>query len=349
MMRAVLLPGDRKVEVVERPTPEPGPGQVLVKTRASAICRSDMGLYVGNSAIVGGASAGSGLIVPGHEPAGEIVELGVGVTGLSVGDRVAGYLPFGCGRCEYCTAGYLMLCPQWRCLGFDVDGGDADYHVLPAVNALPLPDEVSFAAGALMTDMVGSQVHTQRVLGVRGGKTVAVFGLGPMGAAAVLVAKAFGARVVAVDLLRERLELASRLGADVLINSSSDDPVESIREVTGGRGVDVAVDCSGAPAAQNAALDAAAKLGAVAFVGESRSTEINPSDQIIRKLLTVTGGWYFPLHEWAEIARLVVELDLPVEEIVTHRFSIEDAEKAFGMFDRRETEKAIFTWEDPAA
>jgi propanol-preferring alcohol dehydrogenase len=348
-MRAVLLPGGRKVEVVDRATPEPGPDQVLIRTRASAICRSDMGLYVGNSTIVGGDAAGSGLVIPGHEPAGEIVEVGAGVSGLSVGDRVAGYLPWGCGRCEYCTAGYLMLCPQWKCLGFDVDGGDADYHVLPAANALLLPDQVSFAAGALMTDMVGSQFHTQRVLGVRGGQAVAVFGLGPMGAAAVLVAKAFGARVLAVDLLPERLELASQLGADVLINSSSDEPAESIREVTEGRGVDVAVDCSGAPAAQNAALDATAKLGAVAFVGESRSTEINPSDQIIRKLLTVTGGWYFPLHEWAEITRLVVELDLPVEKLVTHRFPIEDAEKAFGMFDRRETEKAVFTWDDPVA
>jgi D-arabinose 1-dehydrogenase-like Zn-dependent alcohol dehydrogenase len=135
-MRAVLLPGDRKVEVVERADPTPGPGQVVVRTRASAICRSDMGLYAGNSTIVGGDEAGSGLVVPGHEPAGEIVEVGAGVTGLSVGDRVAGYLPFGCGRCEYCTAGFLMLCAQWKCLGFDVDGGDADYHVLPAANAL---------------------------------------------------------------------------------------------------------------------------------------------------------------------------------------------------------------------
>lgn len=347
-MRAVLLPGDRKVDVVERDIPEPGPGQVLVRTRASAICRSDMGLYVGNSTIVGGEEAGSGLVVPGHEPAGEVAALGAGVETLKVGDRVAGYLPIGCGHCEYCSAGYMMLCPMWQCLGFDIDGGDADYFVLPARNCLPLPDQVSFVAGALMTDMIGSQFHTQKMLQVRGGKTVAVFGLGPMGAAAVLIAKAFGARVIAVDLLAERLDLANRLGADVTVNSANDDPVAAIRESTRGMGADVAIDCSGAPAAQNAALDGAAKLGSVAFVGESRQTEINPSDQIIRKLLTVTGGWYFPLHEWGQISRLVIDQDLPVEDLVTHSFNIEQAETAFAMFDRRETEKAVFTWDENA-
>ena len=344
-MKAVLFPGDRQVRIVERAVPVPGPGEVLVRTRASAICRSDMGLYTGSSAIVGGTAAGSGMIVPGHEPAGEIAEVGAGVDHLRPGDRVSGYLPVGCGHCEHCREGYVMLCPEWKCLGFDLDGGDADYFVLPARNCLPLPDEFSFVAGALMTDMIGTQYHTQKVLAVDAGKTVAVFGLGPMGAAAVLIAAAFGARVIAVDVLDERLAMATTLGAAETVNSAAADPVTVLRELTGGRGVDVAIDCSGAPPAQNAALDAVRKRGAVAFVGESRSTTINPSDQIIRKLLTVVGGWYFPVFEWDEICRFVAAHRLDVEALVTHRFALSEAAEAFRAFDARETEKAVFVWD----
>lgn len=343
-MDAVIFPGNRQVEVVERARPVPGTGEVLVRTRASAICRSDMSLYVGTP-IVGGAAAGTGLIVPGHEPAGDVVAIGPGVEGVAVGDRVAAYLAIGCGICEHCFSGFMMLCDQFRCLGFDVDGGDADYFVVPARNCLPLPRDVSYVEGALMTDMIGSQYHTQKEMGVTGGMSVAVFGVGPMGAAAIIIAVALGADVIAVDLLEERLELARDLGARRVVNLRDGDPVGAVMTATTGRGVDVAVECSGSPAGQNAALDVAKKRGTVAFVGESRSTEVNPSDQIIRKLLTVVGGWYFPRGEWDEIVRLVVEKKLPVERLVTHTFVIADAPVAFEMFDRRKTEKAVFVWD----
>jgi L-iditol 2-dehydrogenase len=198
-----------------------------------------------------------------------VAEIDPGVEHVSPGDRVTAHLAIGCGHREYCLRGYTMLCARWKCLGFDVDGGDADYFVIPERNCLPLPNEVSFVAGALMTDMIGSQHYTQKILGVRGGMNVALIGLGPMGAAALLIAKASGANAIAADLLPARLELAAKLGADVLINAGEHDVVEAIREATRGRGADVAIDCSGAPAGQNAALDAVCKHGAVAFIGES--------------------------------------------------------------------------------
>jgi propanol-preferring alcohol dehydrogenase len=343
-MKAVLFPGDRQVVVVDRPRPEPGPGEALVRVRASAICRSDMSLYYGKP-VVGTAVALSGNIVPGHEPAGEVVAVGDGVMDVEPGDRVAIYLGIGCGHCEYCRSGYLFLCPEWKCLGFDIDGGDADYVVVPAGNCLKLPGEISFEAGAVMTDMVGTQFDAQRRLGVSGVDTVAMFGIGPMGGAGILVAKGRGARVIAVDILESRLEQARALGADETLNSREENPVERLRELTGGRGVDVAIDCSGSPAGENAALNSAARFGRVAFIGESRQTEINPSDQLIRKLLTVTGAWYFPIWEWADITRFVVDHGIAVEKLITHRFPLDDAATAFRMFDERQTEKAVFIWE----
>ncbi len=344
-MRAVSFAGGGEVLVVDRERPVPRAGEVLVQTRASAICRSDLSLYHGTP-VVGGQGVETALIAPGHEAAGVVVELGEGVEHVAVGDRVAAHLAIGCGFCEYCAKGYFMLCQTWKCLGMDLPGGDEDYFVLPERNVLPLPPQLSFKAGAVMTDMVGSQFSTQRRLGVTGGQTVAVIGLGPMGSAAILVARAFGARVIAVDVLETRLEQGGRLGADELVNSAQTDAVVAIRSKTGGRGADVCIDCSGNPAGQNTALDAAKKFGAVAFVGESRKTEINPSDQFLRKLLTVVGGWYFPAGDWDDIVRLVLEQEVPVEQIISHEFSIEDAAEAFAAFDRRETEKAVFVWEE---
>lgn len=342
-MRSVVLPGDKEVVVTDLVRPQPRPHEVLVKTMASAICRSDMSLYHG-SPIVGGGEAEAGDVVPGHEAAGVVVEIGSAVSGVAVGDRVAAHLAVGCGHCEFCGKGYTVLCPEQKVFGFDFAGGDADYFTISARNALPLPEEFSFKAGAVLTDMIGSQYQVQKKLGVSGNKTVAIIGLGPMGSAAVLVAKAFGARVVAVDVLDSRLEQARSLGADEIINSNEIDAVEAIQAMTDGRGVEIAIDCSGNPAGQNTALDAAAKMGAVAFVGESRATEIKPSDQIIRKLLTVVGGWYFPLGDWQEILRFVQEKKIDVEALISHEFSIEDAAEAFRAFDQRETEKSVFVW-----
>lgn len=345
-MKAVLFPGDRQVQIVDRPIPKVGYGEVLIKSRASAICRSDMGLYSGAYTVVGGDVAGKGRIVPGHESCGEIVEVGPGVVHLKIGDHVAVHLAFGCGYCAHCLSGFTMLCPTWKCLGFDVDGGNADYVLAPATNALLLPDGISFAAGSVMTDMIGSQYYLQQKLHVAGNKRVAIIGLGPMGAAATLIASGLGAEVIAIDILEERLKFSKTLGAKHALDSRDADIKKTILEITNGAGVEVTIDCSGSPIGQNLALDIAGKQGAVAFVGESSKTEINPSDQIIRKLLTIVGGWYFPLGAWAGISDFVVSRKLNVEALISHQFPLEQAEEAFAKFDRRETEKAVFIWND---
>jgi propanol-preferring alcohol dehydrogenase len=201
---------------------------------------------------------------------------------------------------------------------------------------------MGYDVAALSTDMMGTQYSTQKRLGVSGLDTVALSGIGPMGAAGVLVAKARGARVIAIDILASRLEMAKELGADELLDASDGDAVARLKELTDGEGVDVGIDSSGSPAGQNMLLDAARRFGRVAFIGESRETTFNPSDQFIRKLLTVIGGWYFASWEYPEIATLIVEREIPVAKMITHRFSLDDAEQAYRMFHARETEKAIF-------
>jgi threonine dehydrogenase-like Zn-dependent dehydrogenase len=129
------------------------------------------------------------------------------------------------------------------------------------------------------------------------------------------------------------------------VNSGNQDATARLHELTDGVGVDVAIDCSGNGKAQNSALDSARRFGSVAFVGESKSTTINPSDQLIRKQLQVIGAWYFPLSEFEEISRFIVDKRIPVEKMITHRFSLDKAPEAFRMFDERKTEKAIFVWD----
>ncbi|MGG1313632.1 MULTISPECIES: zinc-dependent alcohol dehydrogenase family protein [Cohnella] len=342
-MKAVVFPGDKRVEIREVPVPVPGSGEVLIKMKASAICRSDMSLYYGNP-VVGGDAAKSGSIYPGHEPAGEVAQVGEGVTRFKPGDRVAVYLAVGCGECAHCKSGYRMFCKEWKCVGFDIHGGDADYLVVPEENCMRIPDEMSFLVAAVSTDAVGTLYHAQKRLNISGRDTLVIFGMGPMGGAGVMVAKGLGATVIAVDMLDERLEVAKELGADYVINGK-ENVLERIMEITGGRGADAAIDCSGSPHAQNTALNSLRPHGRAAFIGEGRELTINPSNQLIRKQITVMGSWYFPIFEYDEIARFIIERKLPVEKLVSHTFRLEEAATAFRMFDERLTEKAVFVWD----
>jgi propanol-preferring alcohol dehydrogenase len=338
-MKGVLLPGNRQVVVRDFPDPEPGNGEVLIRIRASAICRSDLSLYYGDAVVQGGRA---GKVITGHEPAGVVEAVGPGVATIRPGDRVAAYLAIGCGLCGWCRQGNFHLCPRWECLGFTVDGGNAELMKLPERNCLPIPDDMSFAAAAVSTDAFGSLYSAMKKLGAAGGTTVAIFGLGPMGASGVMAAKARGARVIGIDPLAARRDFALAVGADLVLGEDAEAVVPEILRFTDGEGVDAAVDCSGNQAAQNAALDATRRLGKVAFIGEAREATIRPSEQLIRKQLTLMGSWYFNIAEYAEIARTIRERRVPLDRLVTHEFGLDQAEEAFRRFDARETEKAVF-------
>ncbi len=338
-MKAIYLPGDRRVDVRVVDKPSPGPGEVLIEVKASCICRSDLSLYYGN-AVVGGHDAGH--CISGHEPSGVIVGTGAGVRNFKEGDRVSVYLGVGCGVCSACRMGNYFLCPTWRCLGFTQDGGNAEYLVVPERNCLRIPKSMSYVAAAISTDAFGTLYSASKKLGLNANKRVGIWGLGPMGSSGILAAKSLGTQVVALDPIAERRDFATQLGADLAIDPSSPDARDQLDAFTAGEGLDAAIDCSGNAMAQNMALDATRNLGRVAFVGEARETTIRPSEQLIRKELTLLGSWYFNISEYEEIVDVLTTKNIDLECLATHRFPIEEAETAFRMFDERKTEKAVF-------
>ena len=241
-MKGVVLLGDNKLEVRDFPVPEPGPGEVLVKMMASGICGSDLH-------IIYEAQGGRAMNekIAGHEPCGVVEALGECVSGFSVGDRVMVMWVAGCGNCEPCYAGDLDHCQNDRAFyGWGYNGGFSDYMLARAIALVPMPEELSFASGAYLTCAATTAYQATKRLAPSGADTLVAFGLGPVGLAGVIWAKMMGARVIGVDTFPERLALALDLGADEVIDFGQSDPVQAIKDLTNGRGADIALDYSGA-------------------------------------------------------------------------------------------------------
>ncbi|MDH3249294.1 MAG: alcohol dehydrogenase catalytic domain-containing protein, partial [Acidimicrobiia bacterium] len=229
MKAAVLHQFDQPLDLREVPDPEPGPGEVVIRTRSAGICRTDL-------KIIGGAiPTVETPVIPGHELAGEVVAIGPGVAGADEGDRVCVGLDITCGICHYCRRGELDHCTNLRRLGLEVDGALAEKVVVPAVNLIPIPDGVTFAQAATLPDAIGSPYHAvMGRAGVRAGHIVAVYGLGGLGLAAVQIAAVAGARVIGIARTQERRELAQDLGATWSIDPRVGEVSEQIRDLTDG-------------------------------------------------------------------------------------------------------------------
>jgi propanol-preferring alcohol dehydrogenase len=343
-MRGVLFPGDRTVRIAELPDPEPGPGEVVVAMRAAAICGSDLHGYRATRAAR--EASGAAGIVPGHEPAGVVHALGEGVTSVKVGDRVAVYHYRGCGHCGDCRGGRLMWCADRKGYGGPIHGSDADLLLTDARNCLPLPADVSYTAGALLMCVGGTAYEVMRKLDASGRATVAIFGLGPVGLTGMLMARAMGARVIGVDLSRDRLELAERLGIDAVADAANEDVAAAIRRWAGPEGVQAAFETSGSVAGQAGAVEAAGRNGRVCFVGFGAQQPALSPAQFIEKQLTLFGSFVFPIDRYEEMLGFVRTHEVPLEATVTHTVPLDDAEAMFAAFDRGETGKVAFAWAD---
>jgi len=252
-MRAVVFPGERKVQFLDFPDPTPGPGEVVIEIKASGMCGSDLKFY---RAVGGASSLGlgkiSGPIIAGHEPCGVVVAIGPGVAEKQarIGMRVMQHHYRGCGVCEHCSTGWMQLCVEGvaEVYGVTGHGAHARYMKCPARTMVPLRDELSFDAGAAISCGTGTAWGALHRLDLQGNHTIAVFGQGPVGLSATLLAAHMGARVIALDTSEERLAHAREFGANVLINPlKTENVVQAIRDLTHGRGADASLDASSSP------------------------------------------------------------------------------------------------------
>ena len=342
-MRGVVFLGDRNLTLQEFPDPTPGEGEVILAIRASGMCGSDLRHYRAPASAVEPPR----LVIAGHEPSGVVVSIGGGVPAdfTRIGARVMNHHYKGCGRCKHCRVGWSQLCRAGTTVyGITGHGGHAPFMKVPASTLVSLPDELSFEEGAAISCGTGTAYGALKRIDVSGRDTLAVFGQGPVGLSATMLGRAMGARVIAVDISAERLQLAKDFGADDIVNSTENDPVAAIHDLTHGEGAETTMDCTGVPEARLAAVRSAGTWGRVALVGEGGTATFDVSQHLLRRQLTIHASWTFSAMGQAECARFIVDKKLPLEKLLTHRFNIDEAEGAYRLFDTQSIGKGVFVF-----
>jgi threonine dehydrogenase-like Zn-dependent dehydrogenase len=344
-MRGAVFLGNRNIEIRNFPDPAPGPGEVVIRMRASGMCGSDLKFYrppPGEAQKALGLGGNAEPFIAGHEPCGVVAARGPGVSEREapVGQRVMDHHYAGCGVCKHCRVGWSQLCREGITVyGVTANGGPAEDLKVPARTLVPLPEELSFVAGAAVSCGTGTAYGALRRMHLAGGATLAVFGQGPVGISATLLGAKMGARVIAVETNAERRALAKKFGADVAVDSP-----DSINDLTRGEGVDLALDTTGASAARLAAVRAAKTWGTVCFVGEGGDVTLDVSRDMLRKQLTLIGSWTFSAMGQLECARFVADNRIDLDAIFSHRWKLEQADEAYRLFDTQSTGKGVIVF-----
>src|SRR6476660_308221 len=328
-MRAAYLPGNDKVELRTLPVPRPAHGEVLLRIKASTICGSDIRCIYHEH--LGKGPEGYQGVIAGHEPSGQIVEAGPGCRRFGVGDRVIVYHISGCGVCNDCRRGYMISCTSERyrrAYGWQRDGGMADYLLAEEKDLIHLPDELSYADGAQVACGCGTVYEGLQKVGIGGNDVVLITGLGPVGLATAALCRKLGAeRIIGIEVVEERMRLARDLGLCDEVLASGADNVAEVRALTGGNGVERAVDCSANDAARATAIRATRKWGRIVFLGEGGRVEFNPSPDIIHDQKTIFGSWVTSTWLMEELVERLVRWKLHPAGLITHRFALTDIAK----------------------
>ena len=338
-MRGIIFQGDRKLDLLEVPDPTPGPGEVVLEIKASGMCGSDLKYYrrPGDQA--------TNPIIGGHEPCGVVVAVGSGVTGphARVGERVMMHHYHGCTDCSHCRSGWPQMCRSVpvEVYGVNRHGAHAPFMKMPADTLVPLHDALSFEAGAAIACGTGTAWGALERMGLTGRDTVAVFGQGPVGLSATMLAKAQGARVISLDIDANRLATAKLYGADYVVDPRDGKAAEAIRELTGGQGATMALETAGALAAGKDAMRAVAPWGTVCLVGLGSEVTVSVGE-LLRTQIRVLTSWTMSIQGQRACADFVVERGLNLDSLFTDRWSLDQAEEAYLSFDRQTGGKGVF-------
>ena len=330
MMKGAVLPGNSTVELRDFEIPKPGYGQVLIQTKASTICGSDIRCIYREHVGKGPEAYIPGTIA-GHEPCGLIVEEGEGLKRFKKGDRVIVYHISGCGVCHDCRKGYYISCksPHRKAYGWQRNGGMAPYILAEEKDLILLPDELTYKDGAQVACGFGTVYEAIEKIGVSGNDAVLVTGLGPVGLAALMLAKSMGAnKLIGVEMNETRIETAKRLGLADEVIVPGPDALQQILNATGGHGVERAIDASASDAGRQLAIRATRDWGRIAFVGEGGSCTFAPSPDIIHGQKTIYGSWVTSLWKMEELTERLVRWGIHPEDLITHEFPLEKAGEA---------------------
>ncbi len=346
-MKGITFTGNRMLEVAEFPDPTPGPRDVVLEIGASGMCGTDLGAYRSpNGRMPVGRFLIDGPIIAGHEPCGVVVAVGSAVDDdeATVGDRVMNHHYHGCGVCRHCRTGWTQMCLEGAvAYGYGGHGAHAKYMAVPAHSLVPLPEQLSFQAGAAVACGTGTAYGALKRIGLAGDETVAIFGQGPVGLSATLLAAEMGARVVAVELSPERRQEALAWGAEVAIDPNADDPVETIIELTQGEGADKTVDCTSSVDARRAAVQSTRIWGTSCMVGIGGELRVEVTPDVIFRQLSIVGHWTFSKTIQADCADFIAERGIDLDRIFTDEWDIDQAAVAYSLFDEGNTGKGVFT------
>ncbi len=261
-----------------------------------------------------------------------------------IGARVMVHHYQGCTLCNHCRSGWSQLCQEVpvKVYGNNANGGHARYMAVPANTLVMLPEELSFQTGAAIACGTGTAWGALRRMNLAGNDTIAIFGQGPVGLSATQLAKAMGARVIALDVSPERLERAKEFGADEVVNPRSNDPVGAIKDLTHGYGAGSVARYLQPPEGRISAIRCVKVWGTMCFVGERNEVTIDVSPDVLRKQLTMIGSWTFSVIGQSECARFIADRKIEVDRLFTHSWRLDQAEEAYRLFDTQTTGKGVF-------